>query len=297
MASARSKNKKQRSNTPIANAFNTVFADNPIPEDVEDDDEITRIMLDRLKDFRKKPMTDAEVRDAQGKILEAFGDAPTDTRTGADADSSAMTGPFIILCGKLSDAVTPVHYRPSNASHKLIQKQLFPLTSDLMGSLLYTTSEAAFAPIRYMIESNKTHNTARSDQGTLARSSVRSEDRVTVQKMIATVEKMTGFGLEGAIAARVQGVLCLVFDHLDTASFAALVVLRLAKDAIPPISMATGSMLGADFGYELFDAPYLTREDTTNSPWAMLPAAYLDTFYFDRMDAPYGRLIADTRNS
>jgi hypothetical protein len=275
-----------------------VFVDDPMPDDIDDDDEITRIMLNRLKGFRKKPMTGEEMRAAQDKILEAFGDAPTDTRSSNGQDAKdGMTGPFIIMCGKLADAVTPVRYKPSTASNKRIQRALYPLTADLMRSLLYTTSEGVFATIRYMIESGITSRTARNDQALIANSGARSEDRLTVQKMIGLVEKMTGFGLEGAIAARAQGVLCLVFDHLDTASFAALVVLRISKDAIPPISAANGSILGADFGYELFDAPYLTRDDTSNSPWATLPAAYVDIFYFDRMDAPYGRLIADTRNS
>lgn len=272
------------------------FTDNPVPEDVEDDDDIARIMLDRLKTYRQNPMTAREIQDAQAKILDAMGDAPTDTRRDENSTQDVAV-PFIVLCGKLADAVTPVHYKPSTASHKRIQKALLTPNADLAASILYTTGETVFAPIRYMMETNKATQSMRNDQSTLARSGVSPTHRIPVQQAIAIIEKATGFGLEGAIAAREQGVICLVFDHLDTARFAILIVLRVDKDTLPVVAPTSASILGDNFNYELFDASYLTREDTSDSPWAVLPAAYVDMFYFDRIAAPYGRLIADTRNS
>jgi hypothetical protein len=270
-----------------------VFYDTPIPENVDNEDEVIRLMTNRLEQFRKVPMTETEIAEGQQAVLE-FATSRGPTRTKPDEHAQGVDAPFIIHCGRIADAISTAHYKPGRTSNRLIQSNVFKPTSALVESLLYTTGEAVFAPIRFMLESGRVPSPAIvTAQAQITRSAAGVAHYMSVQRFVALFESMTGLGLEGGVAAREQGVLCLVFDHIDTAQFAALVALRFDKSLIPVASMDAKSVYGNEFPYELFDAPYLTRDGT---PWANLHAGFVDAFYFDRVEAPYGRLVADTRN-
>ena len=270
-----------------------VFYDTPIPENVDNEDEIIRLMTSRLEQFRKTPMTAEEIKEGQQALLE-FGTSSGPTRVNPNEHAQGMDAPFIIHCGRVADAVSTAHYKPGRTSNRLIQVNIFKPTSALVDSLLYSTGEAVFAPVRFMLESGRVPSTTIvTEQAQITRSAASSVHHMSIQRFVALFERMTGMGLEGGVAARGQGVLCLVFDHIDTAQFAALVTLRFDKSLIPVASMDARSVYGNEFPYELFDAPYLTRDGT---PWAVLHAGFVDVFYFDRIEAPYGRLVADTRN-
>lgn len=291
MSKARGHGKKDAAS--YRDRLERVFRDDPVPENIDNEDEITRIMMNRLESYRQRPMTDAEISQGQQAILDAFGTRPP-TNTQQEEHAQGVTAPFIIHCGRIADAVTTMHYRPGRASNRLIQESVFRPSSDLAESLIYTTGESFFAPVRFMVESGRIPSTTIvTEQAQITRSTGREDCRIPLHRFVAMLERATGFGLEGGIAARTQGILCLVMDHIDTAQFACLVVLRFDKTLTPAASVDAASVYGTAFAYELFDAPFLTREGT---PWAALHVGYVDAFYFDRVEAPYGRLVADTRN-